>query len=102
MRALIRGYVYIMVHSEDHIQRDQLNLAWQRSVRRHALHLARDDPTPRVLHVRRDASWTHYDCMRDAAVAAGFHYEDVFCGHVERARTVKLPGETLRQTTLDE
>lgn len=39
--------------------------------------------------------------MRDAAHAAGFPYEDVFCGDVKAHATERLPGETRTQTTLD-
>ena len=100
LNALCKGRVFVLAHDEDHGERDQMNWAWQRSLV-HALKLARDDRTPRLIHVRRDTSWTHYDCMRDAAVAAGFPYEDVFCGHANAHATVKLPRETTRQTILD-
>ena len=100
LSALSKNYVFIIAHSEDHGSRDQLNLAWQRSVV-HALHLAKTDPTPRVIHVRRNALWTHYDCMRNAALTAGFQYEDVLCGHVNAHATVQLAGATTRQTTLE-
>jgi hypothetical protein len=98
--ALRAGYVYIMVHIEDHAQPPGLENAWKRCVV-HALRLAKDDLTPRLLHVRRNASWDAYDCMRDAALEAGFAYFDIFCGHANAHATEKLPGEALQQTTLD-
>ena len=98
--ALRTGYVYVMAHSEDYGTGDEMNFSWQRSVV-HALRLADADRTPRLLHVRRNASWDAYDCMRDAALEAGFAYFDIFCGHANAYATEKLPGETLQQTTLD-
>lgn len=100
MIAAIRdGYVYIMAHCEDfHIRPDRL-LAWKRCVV-HALRIAKETPTPRVIHVRRDATWDAYDCMRDAALAAEFPYQDVFCGDVNAHATERLPGETHTQTTV--
>jgi hypothetical protein len=97
--ALRAGYVYVMVHSEDYDFRPDRELAWKRCIVA-ALRMAEADPTPRVIHVRRDASWDAYDCMRDAALAAGIPYEDVFCGDVNAHATERLPGETHTQTTL--
>jgi hypothetical protein len=100
MLATLRaGYVYIMVHSEDYDSRPERERAWMRCIVA-ALRLAEADPTPRVIHVRRDAHWDAYDCMRDAAQAAGFPYEDVFCGDVNAFATERLPGETHMQMTL--
>jgi hypothetical protein len=100
MLAAVRaGYVYIMVHCEDHKVNPERERAWKRCIVA-ALRMAEADPTPRVIHVRRDASWAAYDCMRDAAQAAGFPYEDVFCGGANAHATERLPGETHAQTTL--
>lgn len=100
LSAIRAGYVYIMVHDEDNRQCPEMENAWKRSVV-HSLRMADADRTPRLLHVRRNASWDAYDCMRDAALEAGFAYLDVFCGHANAYATEKLPGETLKQTTLD-
>ena len=99
LAALRAGYVYAMVHSEDYDSRPERERAWMRCIVA-ALRKAEADPTPRVIHVRRDASWDAYDCMRDAVLAAGFPYEDVFCGDVNAHATQRLPGETHVQSTL--
>jgi hypothetical protein len=100
MIAVLRaGYVYIMVHHEDRKVNPERERAWMRCIVA-ALRLAEADPTPRVIHVRRDAHWDAYDCMRDAALAAGFPYEDVFCGDVNAHATERLPGETHVQSRL--
>ena len=99
LAALRAGYVYIIAHCEDHNVKPDRERAWKRCIVA-ALRMAEADPTPRVIHVRRDASWDAYDCMRDAALAAGFPYEDVFCGDVNAHATERLPGEMHTQTTL--
>jgi hypothetical protein len=100
MMALLRkGYVYIMAHCEDFHQNPRRELAWKRCLV-YALRQAGENPTPRVIHVRRDATWTAYDSMRDAALAAEFGYQDVFCGDVNAHATERLPDETRAQTTL--
>ena len=99
MGALRKGYVYIMAHGEDYFQPPLRELAWRRCLA-YALRQAAENPTPRVLHVRRDVAWTAYDSMRDAALAAEFGYQDVFCGDVNAHATERLPDETHAQTTL--
>jgi hypothetical protein len=100
MLAVLRaGYVYIMVHSEDYDFRPERELAWKRCIVA-ARRLAKEDATPRMIHVRRDATWDAYDCMRDAALAAEFPYQDIFCGDVNANAAERLPGETHTQTTL--
>jgi hypothetical protein len=99
LASLRDGRVYIMGHSEDHAKPPGLEFAWKRSMA-HALRLAKADLTPRVIHVRCNATWDAYDCMRDAAVAEGFPYEDVMCGDVTAYATERLPGETAQQTTI--
>lgn len=97
--ALRKGYVYIMVHSEDYEFKLDREFAWKRCIVA-ALRMAKEDVTPRIIHVRRNAAWTAYDCMRDAAMAAGFSYQDIFCGDVNAHATERLPGETHTQATL--
>jgi hypothetical protein len=99
LAALGAGYVYIMAHCEDYHIGPEREHAWKRCIVA-ALRLAKEDATPRVIHVRRDALWTAYDCMRDAALAAEFPYEDVFCGDVNAHAAERLPGETHTQATL--
>ena len=107
LAALRAGYVYIMAHSKDYEVTPARFLAWKRCIVA-ALRLAKEDATPRMIHVRRDATWSAYDnrnwsaydCMCDAALAAEFPYEDVFCGDVNAHAAERLPGETHTQTTL--
>ena len=97
--ALRASHVFIVAHCEDRAKRPELESAWKRCMV-HALRRAEANATPRLIHVRCDASWTAYDAMRDAALAAGFAYEDIFCGGMTACATEKLPGETMQQTTL--
>ena len=99
LAVLRKGYVYIMAHCEDFHQNPRRELAWKRCLA-YALRQAGENPTPRVIHVRRDVAWTAYDSMRDAALAAEFGYQDVFCGDVNAHATERLPDETRGQTTL--
>jgi hypothetical protein len=99
LAALRAGYVYMMVHTRDYEVPPARLLAWKRCIVA-ALRMAKEDATPRMIHVRRDATWDAYDCMRDAALAAEFPYHDVFCGDVNAHATERLPGETHTQTTL--
>lgn len=99
LAALRDGCVYIMVHAEDHAVAPSRELAWKRCVVA-ALRQAKENATQRMIHVRRDVLWTAYDCMRDAALAAEFSYHDIFCGDLNAHATVRLPNETLAQTTL--
>jgi hypothetical protein len=95
--ALNAGHVFIMVHCEDYHRGPERELAWKRCLVA-ALGKANRNAMPRVIHVRRNACWTAYDCMREAA--SDFPYEDIFCGDVNAHATERLPGETHTQTTL--
>jgi hypothetical protein len=100
MLATLRdGRVYIMGHDDDYRKPPGLEFAWKRSMA-HALRLAKADLTPRVIHVRCNATWDAYDCMRDAALAAEFSYQDIFCGDTNAYATERLPGETAQQQTI--
>jgi hypothetical protein len=99
LAALCTGYVYILAHNEDYGVNPNRESAWKRSMVA-ALRMARQTAIPRVIHVRRDVNWTAYDCMRDAALAAEFSYQDVFCGNVNAQATERLPGDTHAQATL--
>ena len=99
LAALRGGYVYIMAHSEDYRFGPDRFSAWKRCIVA-ALRLAKEDATPRMIHVRRDAHWTAYDCMGDVALEAGFTYEDIFCGNKNAHATERLPDEIHTQKTL--
>ncbi len=100
LAALRGGYVYIMAHVEDYYVGVDRELAWKRCIVA-ALRMAKDNTTPRMTHVRRDTTWDAYNTMRDAALAAGFPYQDIFCGDVNAYATERLPGDTHTQKTLD-
>ena len=90
--------MYIMAHCEDHAANPAWERAWMRCIV-HALQLAKEDPTPHVIHIHAPG-WDHYDCMRDAAIAAGFPYEDILLTDPNVHGTVRLPEETMQQTQL--
>lgn len=96
LAALRDGYVYIVVHSEDHTVVPDRESAWKRCIVA-ALRQAKENATPRMFHVRRNKEWDAYECMREAA--SEFPYEDIFCGDVNAHATERLPGETHTQTT---
>ena len=92
LAALQNHSVYIVAHCEDFHVTPARVCAWKRCVVR-ALRQSIADPKPRLIHVRRDESWNDYDSMRDAALAAGFSYADIFCGDVNACADEHLPAE---------
>ena len=91
---------FTMAHCEDFHRSPLRELVWKRCLA-YAMRQVGADTTPRVIHVRRDADWTSYDPMREAALAAEFGYQDVFCIDVNAHAAERLPDEMHSQTVLN-